>query len=28
VWTYLYTLLLLVVAVDWWSGRLRRELLS
>ncbi len=26
VWTYLYALFGLVVAVDWWSGRLRREL--
>lgn len=26
VWTYLYVLLALVLAVDWWSGRLRREL--
>jgi len=25
VWTYLYTLFLLVLAADWWSGRLRRE---
>ena len=27
VWTYLYALLLLVFAADWWSGRLRREVL-
>jgi phosphonate transport system permease protein len=27
VWTYLYTLFLLVLAADWWSGRLRREVL-
>lgn len=26
VWTYLYALFALVLAVDWWSGRLRREL--
>jgi phosphonate transport system permease protein len=26
VWTYLYVLLGLIVLVDWWSGRLRREL--
>ncbi len=26
VWTYLYALFLLVMTVDWWSGRLRREL--
>ncbi len=25
VWTYLYALFALVLAVDWWSGRLRRE---
>ncbi|MHC4953905.1 MAG: PhnE/PtxC family ABC transporter permease [Planctomycetota bacterium] len=25
-WTYLYALLLLIVAVEWWSGRLRRRL--
>lgn len=25
VWTYLYVLLALVLAVDWWSGRLREE---
>ncbi len=25
VWTYLYVLFVLVLAVDWWSGRLRRE---
>ena len=28
VWTYLYVLFALVVAVDWWSGRLRREVLA
>jgi phosphonate transport system permease protein len=28
VWTYLYVLFALVVAMDWWSGRLRRELVS
>ncbi len=28
VWTYLYTLFALVLLVDWWSGRLRRELVS
>jgi phosphonate transport system permease protein len=26
VWTYLYALLLLVLAVDWWSGSVRRRL--
>ena len=26
VWTYLYFLMALVVLVDWWSGRLRREM--
>jgi phosphonate transport system permease protein len=26
VWTYLYTLFALILTVDWWSGRLRREL--
>ncbi len=26
VWTYLYVLLGVILAVDWWSGRLRREL--
>ena len=26
VWTYLYVLLALIILVDWWSGRLRREL--
>jgi phosphonate transport system permease protein len=25
VWTYLYVLFLLIVAVDWWSGALRRR---
>lgn len=25
VWTYLYTLFLLVAAADWWSGALRRD---
>lgn len=28
VWTYLYGMLLLVVAVDWWSGTIRRQLQS
>jgi len=28
VWTYLYFLFALVLLVDWWSGRLRRELAS
>jgi len=28
VWTYLYTLLLLVVVVDWWSGAVRRRLVA
>lgn len=28
VWTYLYALFALVMAVDWWSGRLRREIAS
>ena len=28
VWTYLYTLFLLIVVVDWWSGRLRRSMMS
>jgi phosphonate transport system permease protein len=28
VWTYLYVLFALVLAVDWWSGRLRREALA
>jgi len=28
VWTYLYVLLALIMVVDWWSGRLRRELIS
>lgn len=27
VWTYLYTLFLLIVAVDWWSGMLRHRLM-
>ncbi len=26
VWTYLYVLLVLILVVDWWSGRLRQEL--
>ena len=26
VWTYLYVLVALVVAVDWWSGQVRRRL--
>ncbi len=28
VWTYLYTLFVLVMALDWWSGRLRRRMIS
>ena len=28
VWTYLYFLFGLILVVDWWSGRLRRELVS
>jgi len=28
VWTYLYVLLALILVVDWWSGRLRQELVS
>ncbi len=28
VWTYLYTLFLLVVVADWWSGALRRRLVG
>ncbi|MFT5784468.1 MAG: phosphonate transport system permease protein, partial [Candidatus Krumholzibacteriia bacterium] len=28
VWTYLYVLLSLVLLVEWWSSRLRRELVS
>jgi phosphonate transport system permease protein len=28
VWTYLYTLVLLVVLADWWSGRLRRRFIA
>ncbi|MEZ4386761.1 MAG: ABC transporter permease subunit [Candidatus Krumholzibacteriia bacterium] len=28
VWTYLYTLLGLVLAVDWWSGAVRRRLVA
>jgi ABC-type phosphate/phosphonate transport system permease subunit len=28
VWTYLYVLFALVVLVDWWSGRLRKEALA
>lgn len=28
VWTYLYVLFLLVLVADWWSGRLRREVLA
>jgi phosphonate transport system permease protein len=28
VWTYLYTLVALVVVADWWSGALRRRLVS
>lgn len=26
VWTYLYTLLILIVTMDWWSGALRRRI--
>lgn len=28
VWTYLYTLFLLVALADWWSGALRRKLVA
>lgn len=28
VWTYLYALFVLVLVVDWWSGRIRKELVS
>ncbi len=28
VWTYLYTLILLVIVADWWSGAWRRRLLA
>ncbi len=28
VWTYLYVLMALILLVDWWSGRLRRAVLS
>ncbi len=28
VWTYLYTLILLVAVADWWSGALRRRLVG
>ncbi len=28
VWTYLYTLFLLVLAADWWSGTLRRRFVA
>jgi phosphonate transport system permease protein len=28
VWTYLYALIVLVVAAEWWSGALRRRLVS
>ena len=28
VWTYLYALLLLVLVVDWWSGAVRRRLVT
>lgn len=27
VWTYLYALMALILIMDWWSGRLRREVL-
>ncbi len=28
VWTYLYTLFILVAIADWWSGALRRKLVG
>ena len=28
VWTYLYVLVALVLAVDWWSGQVRRRLVA
>jgi phosphonate transport system permease protein len=28
VWTYLYALVLLIVAIDIWSGQLRRRLVQ
>jgi phosphonate transport system permease protein len=28
VWTYLYTLLILVILVEWWSGQLRRRFVA
>jgi len=28
VWTYLYVLLGLILLVEWWSSRLRRELVA
>jgi len=28
VWTYLYALFALVALVDWWSGTLRRDMLT
>ncbi len=28
VWTYLYVLMALILVVDWWSGKLRRAVLS
>ena len=28
VWSYLYAMFLLVVAVDWWSGRVRRGMVA
>ncbi len=28
VWTYLYVLIALVIVFDWWSGRLRRRLVT
>lgn len=28
VWTYLYVLMALILLVDWWSGRLRKAVLS
>ncbi len=28
VWTYLYTLLVLVILVDWWSGALRKRFVA
>ena len=28
VWTYLYVLFGLIALADWWSGRIRREVLA